>query len=149
MSNLIHFDSASPAKINQRVAGGFVLMDVLISMLLFSVGVLALIGLQSAMTRDQTESKIRADASYLANELIGLLWTDAANVANYNEESCATQSNCKEWQDRVAARLPQGVGKVTIADQSSKTGDVTVTVSWTMPNGDSHKYVTQTTVARN
>lgn len=121
------------------------MMDVLMAILLFSVGVLALIGLQSALTRSQTEAKVRADASYLAQELIGQLWSDMSLLSSYTSSGCATVPRCKEWQDKVSASLPKGTGTV---DADITTGDVTVTVQWTTPSGEAHKYVTQTTITK-
>lgn len=134
----------APARCSKATAG-FVLIDVLVSILLFSLGILALIGLQTAMTRSQTESKVRADASYLASELIGQMWADINQFSLYDGTGCAALNRCKEWQTRVASSLPSGNGAVTV---DGATGDVTVTISWTMPSGDQHKYVTQTTIIK-
>lgn len=131
--------------IHARPASGFVMMDVLMAILLFSVGVLGLVGLQGALTRSQTESKVRADASYLASELVGQLWSDTATLSSYTASGCAGVTRCKEWQDKVAASLPQGAGTV---EADSGSGDVTVTLTWTMPSGDAHKYITQTTITK-
>lgn len=121
------------------------MMDVLMAILLFSVGVLALVGLQGALKRSQTESKVRADASYLASELIGQIWSNIGQLSSYTSTGCASVNACKEWQDKVSASLPKGSG---VVEATSATGDVTVTISWTMPNGDTHKYVTQTTIVK-
>lgn len=129
----------------QASHNGFVLMDVLISVLLFSFGVLGLIGLQAAMTRAQTEAKVRADAGYLAQELIGQIWSDINQIGDYSDSGCAHSTPCQEWKDRVSAALPNGVGTV---NSVTATGDVTITISWTPPSGETHKYVTQTTVTK-
>lgn len=128
---------------------GFVLMDVLVSILLFSVGVLALMALQTAMTRNQTEAKIRADASYLANELIGMMWGQHVDLSKFSETECASVELCKEWQAKVAASLPNGSGKVEASAAGANVADVTVTISWKSPSGDPHKFVTLTTIATN
>lgn len=134
---------------------GFVLMDVLVSILLFSVGVLALMALQTAMTRNQTEAKIRADASYLANELIGMMWGQHVDLSKFTTTDCTTVDLCKEWQAKVASALPNGEGKVeaseVVPDPASGaiSADVTVTISWKSPSGDPHKFVTQTSIATN
>lgn len=114
-------------------------------MLIFMVGVLGLVGLQGSMTRAQTESKVRADATYLASEVIGRMWSDLPNVATYGGSGCAAQARCLEWQSKVASSLPGGTGAVTV---DASTGNVAVTITWTMPGGDTHQYVTQTTVAK-
>lgn len=129
----------------RRAARGIALLEVLVAILIFMLGVLGLIGLQGAMTRAQTESKVRADAAYLASELVGRLWSDLTNMAAYNGSGCASQARCKEWQDKVAVGLPGGTGSVAV---DASTGDVQVTVTWTMPDGQAHKYVTSTTVVK-
>ena len=124
---------------------GIALIEVLVALLIFMLGVLGLVGLQTSMTRAQTEAKVRADAAALANELVGRMWTDLDNVVAYNATGCATQARCSEWQGKVRAGLPGGAGAVAV---DSGTGDVTVTITWATPGGDAHKYVTNTTVAK-
>ena len=124
---------------------GIALIEVLVSLLVFAFGVLGLVGLQSAMTRAQTDSKLRADAANLATEAIGRMWSNLSIVASYNGSDCASITSCKEWQDKVGSSLPKGTGAVAL---DTGTGDVTITVSWTLPSGETHKYVTATTIAK-
>lgn len=121
---------------------GVVLIEVLVAILLFMVGVLALVGLQASMTQAQTASKVRADAGYLANELIGVMWSDVAHITSYATASCAGYVRCNDWAAKVAQSLPSGTSAVTV----QASGDVTVTITWTMPNGGTHNYTTRTTV---
>jgi type IV pilus assembly protein PilV len=121
------------------------MIEVLVALLLFLFGVLGLVGLQSAMTRAQTDSKIRADAAYLAQELIGRMWSDLTNFATYNGSGCASAPRCLEWQNKVSNSLPGGTGAVAV---DATTGNVAVTITWTMPGGDSHQYVTATTLSK-
>lgn len=130
--------------VKPRTQAGFVLIEVLISVLIFAVGVLALVGLQISMTRAQTDSKVRADAANLASELIGMVWSDSKNLDNYNTAACAGQ--CADWKSKVLITLPQSSVALNTV---SATGQVTVTLNWTSPNGDPHKYTTATTVIRN
>ncbi|MES2089780.1 MAG: pilus assembly protein PilV [Pseudomonadota bacterium] len=125
---------------------GFMLIEVLISVLIFSVGVLALVGLQSSMTRAQTESKVRADASYLAGELVGLMWTDPKNLAGFSDSSCASTPQCADWKAKVVQLLPTAVSSVVV---TAATGRVSITLRWTLAGGTQHQYTTTTTVAIN
>jgi type IV pilus assembly protein PilV len=124
---------------------GIVLVEVLVAILLFILGVVGLVGLQSSMTRAQTEAKIRADATFLATEVMGRLWSDVNNVSLYNGGGCAGLPRCKEWQDKVSRELPGGTGAITV---DALTGDVAVTVSWSLPSGETHQYVANTTVIK-
>ncbi|MGJ7509501.1 type IV pilus modification PilV family protein [Variovorax sp. GT1P44] len=128
-----------------RRVRGIALIEVLVAMLIFLLGVIGLVGLQAAMTRAQTEAKFRADAAMLANDVVGRMWSDLTGMASYSGSGCASQARCKEWQNKVANNLPAGTGALVV---DAPTGDVEVTVTWTMPNGETHKYVTHTTVAK-
>lgn len=133
-----------PAAKVSRVRG-VALIEVLVAMLIFMLGVLGLVGLQGSMTRAQTQSKIRADAVYLASEAIGRMWSDLTNLGSYNGSSCASLDRCNEWKSKVSTGLPGGSGAITV---NATTGDVSVEVSWTTPSGETHKYVTATTIVK-
>jgi len=128
-----------------RSVRGIVMLEVLVALLIFMLGVLGLVGLQGAMTRAQTESKFRSDASFLATEAIGRMWSDVSNLASFADSSCNSLPRCKEWQTKVKTTLPQGNGVVTMG---TNPGDATVTITWTPPGGTTHTYATSTTVAK-
>lgn len=125
---------------------GVALLEVLVAILLFALGVLALVGLQGALTRAQTESKIRTDAASLASEIIGQMWGDMTNIAAYNDTACESHPRCKSWQDKVAAALPSGTSTITV---TSGTDDVEVLINWATPSGETHRYETHTTITAN
>lgn len=125
------------------------LIEVLISVLIFCVGVLALVGLQVSMTRSQTETKVRADASYLANELVGLMWADVTNLTSYDSSACTGYAQCNAWKIKVARALPSASSTVTVIGAAGATpGQVTILISWTSPNGEAHSFTTQTMVKK-
>ena len=130
-----------------RTVRGIALIEVLVALLIFMLGVLGLVGLQGAMARAQTESKLRADAAFVATEAIGRMWADVTNLASYGGTSCAALARCKEWQDKVSVSLPGGSGTVALG-AGVNAGDATVTITWTSPGGDARQYVTSTTVSK-
>lgn len=123
---------------------GFALLEVLIAILIFAFGILGLIGLQSAMTRAQTVAAFRGDASSLASELLGIIWTDIANIDKYDTASgnCDGHARCLVWKNKVGSTLA-GATPVVTADA---TGQVTITIRWTVPGEDAHQYVTSSNV---
>jgi type IV pilus assembly protein PilV len=125
---------------------GFVLIEVMISVVIFAIGVIALVGLQFAMTRAQTESKVRADAANLAGELIGIIWADSANLAGYNGTGCASTPQCANWTSKVALTLPSGTPTISA---NATSGLVSLTLRWTPPGSSTHTYETSTLVVRN
>jgi type IV pilus assembly protein PilV len=122
---------------------GIALIEVLVAMLIFMLGVLGLVGLQGTMTRVQTDSKMRADAANLASEAIGRMWVDIANLSAYAGTTTCTAASCLEWRSKVTSVLPGGGATITV----DSNGDVAVTVTWAMPGGDTHRYVTRSTIA--
>jgi type IV pilus assembly protein PilV len=53
---------------------GSMLIEVLIAILIFSVGILGIVGLQASAVNASSDAKYRSEAALLANELIGKMW---------------------------------------------------------------------------
>lgn len=125
-------------------ARGYALIEILVAVLLFALGVLSLIGLQGSLTRAQTDAKVRTDAAALASEVIGQMWGDVTNLTAYSGDDCESHARCKAWQDKVSNILPSGDSTITV---TAASGDVEVSIRWATPRGDTHQYVTRTTIA--
>ena len=74
----------SPTSLRKQT--GAYLLEALIGILIFALGVLGIVGLQAASLRTTTDSAMRAEAVFAANQLIGQMWADdEANLdANYS-----------------------------------------------------------------
>jgi type IV pilus assembly protein PilV len=83
--------------IKDKQRGSFVL-EALIAILLFAIGILAIVGLQSASIRNTAGAKYRTDASLLANQIIGQMWaadkTNATLVADFCGGPTTPIGNC-------------------------------------------------------
>lgn len=53
---------------------GSMILEAMIAVLVFSLGVLGIVGLQAASIKASTDAKYRSEANLLANELIGRMW---------------------------------------------------------------------------
>lgn len=124
-------------RINIQRQQGSVVLEALISILLFAIGILAIIGLQAASIKNVAAAKYRTDASLLANQVIGQMWvsnkSNATLIANYSSPAGASYV---AWANTVAQALP-GVSGVpanapTIAIDASN--NATVTVFWQAPD---------------
>jgi len=109
----------------RRPAGGFTLIEVLVSILIFSFGVLGVVGMQARMLQSSTQNGDRARASMLANEMASAMWAQ--------QSVTVTADTLDKWQKRVAdatkTGLPNGSGTVTV----TTTGTVStaaITVTW-------------------
>ena len=142
----------APSGLSRRaLTRGVALIEALVALLVFSVGILGAVGMQTSMLHAQVSIKARADAAMLANELIGLMWGDYDNIVHQGhlnayapagDLSCNT-SACRDWMAKVSHQLPQG--EATLATDSA-SGTVTITIAWTPPNDTRHQYVTQTAI---
>ncbi|MDH4095347.1 MAG: type IV pilus modification protein PilV [Betaproteobacteria bacterium] len=116
---------------------GVALLEALVGILIFSIGILALMGLQAQSIRNTVEAKYRNEAAYLANQIIGQMWVDRANLADYDTTAGASQQMIN-WRAQVAGVLPSvvpaGANSPTIAVAGNQ---VTVTIFWQMPGADS------------
>lgn len=112
---------------------GAAFFEVLIAILIFSFGILGVIGLQAAMIRNTGEARYRTEAAQIAQQRIGAIWMDQAQMANYVEAGTD-----------ISDRIPSGTRTVEI----SAANDVTVTITWQQPGSDDiRKFVTVTRIA--
>ena len=101
------------------------LLEALIAILLFSMGVLAIVGLQATMVKNVADSKYRADAGYIAQQVIGQMWLLDADDPNYGTN---LEPFLKQNVD-ISSLLPGGMQSVT----QPTPGQFTVVVGWTAP----------------
>lgn len=127
MSNL-------PRRHLQSKQQGVMLIEALISVLIFSIGVLALIGLQAVALREISESRFRSDASYIADRVIGdASASNLANLATRVGTYSATSNPADPWARAVTDKnsgLPEGAVVVAVAGDT-----LTVTVNWQTRGG--------------
>ena len=114
-----------------KFQSGVMLIEALIGILIFSIGILAMIGMQATAMRNTTDARYRSEAAFLASQIIGQMWVDRANLASYASAGYAPRDN---WVNQVSATLP-GIP----ADAPAPTitvgaaNEVTVTIQWRQP----------------
>ena len=110
--------------------GGMLLLEGLIAILIFSFGILAIVGLQSSTLKFASDAKHRVDASFLANQTIGLMWAKRADLASF------------VVTNQAVSGLPDGKRTIAVTGK-----EVTVTITWKMPGeAAAHKYVIKTQI---
>lgn len=120
------------------------LLEGLISILLFSIGILAIVGLQAASTKMAGDAKYRSDASMLADQLVGQMWasdrTPATLQSNFSSPSGTQYAN---WLNSVNASLPgvsgvaanqPSVAFTTNTTTATPSSQATITIYWSSPD---------------
>lgn len=88
---------------------GVLLLEVLIALLIFSLGVLGLVGLQASAAKQSGQTKYRADATLLANDLVGqmrLTSRDFATLKSRFDSENNEDVTYLAWKARVEGQLP-------------------------------------------
>jgi len=88
---------------------GVMLLEVLIALLIFALGVLGLVGLQASAIKQSGQAKYRADATLLANELVGQMWITSRDFTTLSTRFKSAGSGGTDylaWKARVNAELP-------------------------------------------
>ncbi len=125
---------------------GSALLEALVAILIFSIGIIALMGLQAASIKNSIDAKYRADAAYLANQIIGQMWVNRSNIDSYthrpNGAVCAptgsdsTLADVTAWLAQTASALPGATSskqQIIVTTPLPNTRLVTVAVCWQGP----------------
>lgn len=118
-------------------SAGMALVEVLVSVVLFSVGVLGLLAVHSRSAQFSGDSEDRSRAALLASELASNMW--AQNTVTLDATTISS------WQSAVTdtsnGGLPNGSGSVSVSGSVA-----TITVTWRAPwksSSETNRYVTQ------
>lgn len=126
-----------PHRIHRQA--GVALLEALIAILLFSFGLLGIIGLQAKAQQFSVDSEDRTRAALFANELSSLMWMQkSADVA---------AADVAAWQGRIAASgsgLTNGDGSYSF-DSATKLATIIITwkTPWKKAAEQSSTYTTQ------
>jgi len=130
-------------------AAGFTLLEVMVALLILSVGLLGLAGLQIAGLRSNQNSYYRLQATLLAQDLTERMRAnmvgarlgayDAASADGSNVDCTSTVCtpermagyDLAQWREDVARQLPAGTGEICKGAPACGDGEAyTVTIRW-------------------
>jgi type IV pilus assembly protein PilV len=113
------------------------LIEVLIAILVFSIGILAVVGMQGVAISNVTDARNRSEAAFLASELLSQIWADTPNIASYAYSgSGGPPARLAPWVTRVGQQLPGTLAVppiVTVTADPTLGTVVTIRVRWQMP----------------
>ena len=128
-----------------RKQRGVMLIETLMAVLVFIIGVLGIIGLQAKMVKNVGETKYRADAAYLVNQVVGQMWVDQAHLASYDTAHASAYANRDNWKTVVANTLP-GVPNNTPTITVGANNIITINITWQPAGQSEHRYTFSTQI---
>ena len=129
---------------------GFSLIEVLVAVLVLSVGLLGMAALMASSMRNNQSANFRTQATNLAYDYIDMMRANITNAPNYarsgytnpaacnaaqpqfNYGSCGSLHACDraKWASKLCYTLPNGRGRATVTDLGEGSYDVTVDICW-------------------
>ncbi|MBT2336434.1 type IV pilus modification protein PilV [Variovorax paradoxus] len=118
---------------------GFALLEVLVSLLLFSFGVLGLVGLQARAIGLSTDAEDRNRAALLASDIASAMWLGKSVSVDTSASSV--------WQKRVGDTAKGGLPNGAVAVTAVGANGADIQITWKAPSrtGTSEQSSTLTT----
>ncbi len=128
---------------------GSSLLEGLLAIILFSMGLLSLLMLLSATLIESSNARYRIEASLLINDLVSHMWIGDHSLNGLKTRYADTTStDYQSWFTSVSNRLP-GVSAKTNTPQIiiDDARNVTVNLRWQVPgDSNSHQMIVQTLI---
>ncbi len=131
----------------RRYSAGFTMIEVLVALLVFSLGVLGLVAIQATATRMAGDARDRAVATFLADQILArMLISDPTTALSFAHQAtgttpcnpsgaASTNAIVTAWLAEVAAQLPKATSTmqqiVVVAPD-----EVTVRLCWQNGNDE-------------
>ena len=129
--------------IRTRTHRGFSLIEVLVALVVTTMGLLGLASLQLLSLKTQHNAFMRGQATQLNHDIIERMRSNCADAmaGRYNlayttrpgTGADLPTADKREWRQRVAAALPEGTGRINV---NAATRVATVAVRWNDARGD-------------
>ena len=148
---------------SMRYQAGAYLLEALVGILIFSLGVLGIVGLQAQSLRNTSDASLRAEAVFAANQLIGQMWVDdESNLVNNYASSPGTGQPYQNFVTELQAAqggawIQNPTVQFDVQPPPSPTSHVvTITIQWRTcteasctSTADVHSYTTAAVIGQN
>lgn len=110
-----------------RAQAGVAMIEVLVSLLLFSLGILGLVGLQTRAVNFSVDAADRNRAALLANEIASTMWLNNSITVDTSPGSA--------WAARIADVTKDGLpgAEATVETVTTLTNTADITIKWVPP----------------
>ncbi|WP_290644701.1 type IV pilus modification protein PilV [Aquabacterium sp.] len=103
MKKIIHTQQCGRPARSQSAQTGVMLLEAMVAILIFSLGVLSVIQLQAVSIKQATGAEYRSMAALLANDVISRMWASdkTANALQTNFSSSTAGASYTQWLSTV------------------------------------------------
>lgn len=119
---------------NARRNDGMTLIEVLVTLVIISVGLLGVAALQLTTVRNNYDAFVRSQAAMLASDMLDRMRANRSNASDYivdiEEEDLPPGTPGTDiglWRSSLVAQLPNGVGGI---EYDVNTRIVSITIQW-------------------
>jgi type IV pilus assembly protein PilV len=156
---------AGRIKHGRKSQAGVALLEALIAILVFSLGILTVIGIQAASIKMAADAQLRTRAALLADRLVGRMWTSGDTIADMKTNFQTGGTAYNAWLADVQSinGLPGIAGEdgdtlstlptVTVDDSAgTSSGQVVITLYWRTPSmgaNQRHRHIVISQISRN
>jgi type IV pilus assembly protein PilV len=114
---------------------GSALIESLLAVLVFSVGLLSLLALLTATLKESDNARYRSEASLLATDLVSRMWSGERSLQSLRQRFTPAADEYRRWLERVRSTLPgitdnQNLPELLIDDERT----ITLTLRWQIPS---------------
>ncbi|MBU3709276.1 MAG: type IV pilus modification PilV family protein [Burkholderiaceae bacterium] len=129
-------------------AKGSALIESLLAILVFSVGIVSLMSLLTATLRESDNARYRSEASLLATDLVSRMWSGDRSLQSLKQRFYPTAAEYQDWLARVRSTLPGITGVDNLPDlRIDDERQITLTLFWQTPSdAQKHQLVVVTRV---
>lgn len=133
---------------------GVMLIEALVALLIFSMGILAVVGLQAVAVKHTTQAKHRADAAFLVNNILGQMRAvNPTTISSFAHNAAAAacpfagtasgNALVTAWAADIGNMFPTATTQIQVGANNL----VTVSICWQNP-GDGAAYRNYTAVSQ-
>jgi type IV pilus assembly protein PilV len=114
---------------------GSALIESLLAVLVFSVGLLSLLALLTATLKESDNARYRSEASLLATDLVSRMWSGERSLQSLRQRFTPAADEYQRWLERVRSTLPgitdnQNLPELLIDDERT----IRLTLRWQIPS---------------
>ncbi|HIV73170.1 MAG TPA: type IV pilus modification protein PilV [Candidatus Aquabacterium excrementipullorum] len=125
------------------------LLEVLVALLIFAIGVLGLVSMQSTAVRQSSDAQYRTIAAIQAQNLISQMWMSKRTVGVLSANYASGGAGYTAWYNVLkTSGLPQVTDYPPTVTFATGSNLATITVFWKAPGDtDKHQYIALAQVA--